>query len=75
MKIKAKDDYALQKLRDWKKYYVADRLGVTTTEVGQLMDGKTIEVKKANVTMCPSAITVLLREVETKAAKPKGTEE
>ena len=72
MKIKAIDEYARHALADWKKSYIADRLEITTSAVGQLVDGKAVEVKKAAVATCPKAITVLLREI--KEAKPKGTE-
>ena len=73
MKITVKNQYALLKLADWKKSYIADQLGITNTEVGQLLDGETIEIKKVNASNVCAAIAVLLREV--KAAKPKGTEQ
>jgi len=71
MKIKAKDEYAQQKLRDWKVWYIADQLGVGNSDASQLVDGKTIEVKPSKITDCSRAIAVHL--IEVKASKPKGS--
>lgn len=73
MKIKVKDERAQKKLADWKRWYIANQLGISNTEASQLVDGKTIEVKPSKVTSCSSSITVHLREI--KSTKPKGSDE